>query len=119
MRRTLSSLVLILSVLASGAAHSDASVAGKPKVSFHAEGSPGALDIEGTTADLRVGDDGKTLTVRLKIRAAPCDKAHPDGHGAIADRAEHLLRFVREGEQLVPDAATKALIERYGWNEPI
>ena len=66
-----------------------------------------------------LGDDGKTLTMRLKIRAAPCDKAHPDGHGAIAERGEHLLRFVRDGENLVPDEATKALIERYGWNEPI
>ena len=67
MRKPLSSLVLILSLLASGAAHSDASVAGTPKVSFHAEGSPGALDIEGTTADLRVADDGKTLTFTVPI----------------------------------------------------
>jgi polyisoprenoid-binding protein YceI len=67
MRRPLSSLVLILSVLASGVARSDASVAGTPKVSFHAEGSPGALDIEGTTTDLRVGDDGKTLTFTVPL----------------------------------------------------
>jgi hypothetical protein len=66
-----------------------------------------------------IGDDGKTLTVSLKIQAAPCDAATPEGHGAIVARGAHVLRFVREGERLVPDAATKELIERHAWLEPI
>jgi polyisoprenoid-binding protein YceI len=44
-----------------------AAVQGAPKVSFHAEGSPGALDIEGTTSQLQVRDDGTTLTFAVGL----------------------------------------------------
>lgn len=40
---------------------------GKPKVSFYAEGSPGALDIEGKTSDLVLVDDGTTVTATVDL----------------------------------------------------
>ncbi len=42
-------------------------VDGKPKVSFFAEGSPGALDIEGKTSDLSLTDDGTTVKAKVKL----------------------------------------------------
>lgn len=42
-------------------------VDGKPKVSFFAVGSPGFLDIEGTTSDLVATDDGTTLKFACKL----------------------------------------------------
>lgn len=42
-------------------------VDGKPKVSFFAEGSPGALDIEGKTTDLTLVDDGTTVKAIVKL----------------------------------------------------
>jgi polyisoprenoid-binding protein YceI len=67
MANRLPSIPLILSLLFAGVAHGDASLAGTPKVSFHAEGSPGALDIEGNTTDLRVADDGTALTFTVPL----------------------------------------------------
>lgn len=40
---------------------------GKPAVSFFAEGSPGFLDIEGTTSSLTTADDGTTLTFTVPM----------------------------------------------------
>ena len=60
-------LAISILLAVSTAALADASVTGKPKVSFHAEGSPGALDIEGTTTDLRVLDDDTTLTFTVPL----------------------------------------------------
>ena len=62
-----------------------------------------------------LADDGKALTVRLRVRAAPCDRAQPEGHGTMRDLAEHVLRFERDGAALKPDATTAALIRRYDW----
>lgn len=67
MARRLWAVPLVLSILFAGAAQGDASLIGTPKVSFHAEGSPGALDIEGNTTDLRVADDGTTLTFTVPL----------------------------------------------------
>jgi polyisoprenoid-binding protein YceI len=43
------------------------SVTGKPAVSFNAEGSPGFLDIEGTTSSITAADDGTTLTLTVPM----------------------------------------------------
>jgi hypothetical protein len=62
-----------------------------------------------------LADDGRALTVRLRVRAGPCDRSQPDGNGPIALRAEHVLRFVRDGAALKPDAATAEILQRYDW----
>ena len=62
-----------------------------------------------------IGDDGTALTVRLKVRAAPCDPAQPEGNGPFATRGEHVLRFRHDGAALGPDAATAEIIRRYDW----
>lgn len=56
--RTLALLALFFATPALAAL----SVDGKPKVAFFAVGSPGFLDIEGTSSDLACTDDGTTLT---------------------------------------------------------
>lgn len=45
------------------------SISGKPKVSFFAEGSPGALDIEGVASDVKVADDGTNLTITVGMKS--------------------------------------------------
>ena len=62
MRMKLQSLLLLPALLFASAALAGMRVDGKPKVSFFAVGSPGFLDIEGTSSDLVAGDDGTTLT---------------------------------------------------------
>lgn len=42
-------------------------VDGKPKVGFHASGSPGALDIDGTASSISLNDDGTTLTFTVPM----------------------------------------------------
>jgi polyisoprenoid-binding protein YceI len=49
-------------------AHAGISVTGKPKVSFFAAGSPGALDIEGVTAALTAADDGTKLVFTVPMK---------------------------------------------------
>lgn len=63
MRNLILPVFLLVPLMAWGAA----SVEGTPKVSFHAEGSPGALDIEGTTSKLQVSDDGTTMTFTVAM----------------------------------------------------
>ena len=67
-------------LLASSTVLADASISGKPKVSFHAEGSPGALDIEGATSDLRIADDGTTLTFTVPLDSVDTGIALRDHH---------------------------------------
>lgn len=58
---------LFLATTASPVALAAFQVDGKPKVSFFAEGSPGALDIEGKTTELKLEDDGTTLTFTVPL----------------------------------------------------
>ena len=62
-----------------------------------------------------LGDDGRTLSVRLRVRSGPCDAKQPDGNGPIAMRGDHVLRFVHDGATLKPDAATADLIAKNDW----
>lgn len=48
-------------------ANAAVTVTGKPKVSFFAEGSPGALDIEGTTSAITVTDDGTRISFAVPV----------------------------------------------------
>lgn len=54
-------------LLSAGPAFAGLKVDGKPKVGFHAAGSPGALDIDGTTSNLVMADDGQNLTFTVKL----------------------------------------------------
>lgn len=56
------------------------SVSGKPKVVFNAEGSPGALDIEGVTNTLTLTDDGTTLTFTVPMATVKSGIALRDDH---------------------------------------
>lgn len=72
------------------AAYAGISVTGKPKVSFFAEGSPGFLDIEGTTNTLTATDDGTTLTFTV-----PMDSVKT----GIDTRDEHMNKtYVETGK---------------------
>jgi len=69
MSRTLPAVLgtLLLSLSLSTPAMAAFQVDGKPKVSFFAKGSPGALDIEGKSAELAISDDGTTLTCTVGL----------------------------------------------------
>lgn len=56
------SAVVLATLLSASPAEAALKVTGKPKVTFFAEGSPGALDIEGKGSVLALADDGTTLT---------------------------------------------------------
>lgn len=55
-------------------------ISGKPKVVFNAEGSPGALDIEGVTNTMTVADDGTTLTFTVPMSTVKSGIALRDDH---------------------------------------
>lgn len=62
MRMNLRMLLVLPLLLVASTASAGMKVDGKPKVSFFAVGSPGFLDIEGTTSNLVATDDGTTLS---------------------------------------------------------
>ena len=66
---------------------------------------------------LSPGDAGSdtALTVRLTVRRAECDRSVENPEARATVRGEHVLRFVKRGNEVVPDAATAALVEQYGW----
>ena len=70
LRPALLSGIAALSLLAPGLAYAgmkvDTSVA-KPDVHFHANGEPGALDIDAKTTDCAAADDGTNLTFTVKM----------------------------------------------------
>jgi polyisoprenoid-binding protein YceI len=57
------------------------SLVGKPKVSFFAEGTPGALDIEGEAGVVTLVDDGTTIRVTVPMASV---------HTGIDLRDEHM-----------------------------
>ena len=71
---------LLLGLSLSTPASAAFKVDGKPKVSFFAEGSPGALDIEGKTADLVIADDGTTITCTVQLGNLDTGIALRDDH---------------------------------------
>ncbi len=68
-------------------------------------------------SDLQAGAAGSdaAFTIRLTVRRAECDQTVEDPERLAIVRAEHVLRFVRRGNAVVPDDATRALADRYGW----
>lgn len=65
-------------------------VEGKPKVAFFAVGSPGFLDIEGTTSDLTAADDGTLLTFTTKLDTVTT---------GIGLRDDHMKKHYMETEK--------------------
>jgi hypothetical protein len=57
----------------------------------------------------------EAFAVRLEVRRAPCTPDGPEDHGPLVAKAERRLRFVRSGNEVVPDAASKAIIAAEGW----
>jgi hypothetical protein len=53
--------------------------------------------------------------LRLQVRRAPCDPGQAEYHGPLVAKPEHVLRFVRSGNEVVPDPASKAIIAAEGW----
>ncbi|MEN0067185.1 MAG: YceI family protein [Myxococcota bacterium] len=59
---------MTLGLLLVGLTHAGSfKITGKPKVTFHAEGSPGFLTFEGITRSLTVQDDGDRLTFTVPM----------------------------------------------------
>lgn len=74
--RLLLVLALALPTVATAALRTD----GKPKVSFFATGSPGFLDIEGTSGTLSTVDDGTTLTFSVPMSTVTTGIGLRDDH---------------------------------------
>jgi len=55
-------MMTLLGALLAADAQAGMTVDGKPRVVFHAEGSPGFLTFDGKTSELTVEDDGTTLS---------------------------------------------------------
>lgn len=84
MRSVLGTLAALACLLAGSAGA--ATLTGKPKVTFSAEGSPGALDIEGVADVVTLADDGTTIRVTVPMASV---------HTGIDLRDEHMnAKFV-------------------------
>ena len=73
---------------------------------FFAE-PPAKAEFDGDElSDLSPGDAGSdtALTVRLTVRRAECDRTVEDPEARATVRGEHVLRFVKRGNAVVPDA---------------
>jgi hypothetical protein len=57
------------------------------------------------------------LTVPLTVRRAGCDRAVEYPQKTAVTQGTFTLRFVKRGNDVVPDEATKTLLKRYGWVE--
>lgn len=73
-------VALIGTLLLPAIALAGVSVTGKPKVAFFATGSPGFLDIEGTTSSITATDDGTTLTFTVPMSSVSTGISLRDGH---------------------------------------
>jgi hypothetical protein len=68
-------------------------------------------------SDLTAGEAGSDVafTIRLTVRRAECDQTVEDPESLATVRGEHVLRFVKRGNAVVPDDPTAALVDRHGW----
>lgn len=71
---------LLAGVTYSGIAEAAMGISGKPKVSFFATGSPGALDIEGVTNTMTVTDDGTTIVFTVPMESVKSGIDMRDAH---------------------------------------
>jgi polyisoprenoid-binding protein YceI len=89
---------LVLGLASATAEAGTLRLAGVPKVSFFAKGSPGALDIEGKTSTLVFTDDGTTLTFKVPMATVKTgielrDQHMRDNYVEVAKYPEVTLTF--------------------------
>lgn len=70
-----------------------------------------ALTLQSPTA----ADPQAAFTAILQIRRGPCDPKEREKDVVMTDGARHVLRFLRRGNAVVPDAATAAILDAEGW----
>ena len=61
-------------------------------------------------------DRQAAFTAHLQVRRGPCDPARRDKDVPVVVKSQHVLRFIRRGNDVVPDAATAAIIQAEGWS---
>lgn len=68
-------------------------------------------------SDLAPGEPGSdtVLTLRLAVVRGECDREVEDPQETATVRGTHTLRFVRSGDDVVPDAPSAVLIDELGW----
>lgn len=128
---TLSAALLALGLAASSLPAAAAyQVTGKPKVTFYAEGSPGALDIEGKSGELSLTDDGTTVTAKVPLASVSTGIDLRDDHMknkymGIASFPDLLLRFNRADLKVPTDAGQSttgtlaATFSAHGVEQPV
>jgi polyisoprenoid-binding protein YceI len=79
-RSTLLRVALVGALLVPAVAMAGMSVTGKPKIAFFATGSPGFLDIEGTSSSMTATDDGSTLTFVVPMSTVSTGISMRDDH---------------------------------------
>jgi hypothetical protein len=81
------------------------------------EGAEKAEYVDDSLGDLAgaAATSETALTVRLTVRRAFCDPAVEHPEKTALTKGIFTLRFVKRGNDVVPDEATKPLMERHGW----
>ena len=79
LRSSLAAATLVATVAVPFAAHAKLTKAGKGEAGFHAKG-PAGLSIDGTTSDVGVVDDGKTVKVVVNLADIKTGMELRDGH---------------------------------------
>src|SRR5688572_11082308 len=59
---------------------------------------------------------GTAFTAILQIRRGPCDPNARDKDVVVTEKATHVLRFLRRGNTVAPDAATAAILKAEDWS---
>lgn len=100
--RLLSPLALLLALAAAPPALAAMQAAGPAKIVFHAMGSPGFLDIDGTTDDISVTDDGTQLRFSVRLDTVTTGIDLRDDH--MKSKFLHTDRYPTAGLVVARDA---------------
>lgn len=73
-------IMLAAGAMLASPAFAGMTIDGKPKLAFHAEGSPGFLTFDGKTTEMSVTDDGTTLTFQVPVDTLDSGIALRDQH---------------------------------------
>ena len=73
-------VMLSTGILLNAPAFGGTSIEGKPRVSFHAEGSPGFLTFEGVTRDITLKEDGENLVFTVPMDTVETGISLRDDH---------------------------------------
>ncbi len=103
-------------------------VAGRPKVVFHAQGSPGFLTFDGTTRELTVDDDGTTLTFTVPMDTVETGISLRDQHMretyVQTDQHPNVVLKIAKADVTWPDSGevegkVKGTFEAHGVEKPV